>query len=336
VAGLCDALNVPRSTRAITRVSTIETESPAAQARPKKRRQPWWVRVLRGLAFVYLGVCLVIAAMQTYLIFPGASTQGQRHAVVRPGSGEELVQLKTTDGTPVVGLFGAALSSDGKPLAPAVSRKRPTILYFYGNGMCLADCVGEMRAFRRLGANVMIPDFTGYGMSGGKPGEAGVYQTADACYAHLRSRSDIDSNRIIVGGWSLGAAAAIELASKNPVAALFTLSAFTSMGDMAQHTLPWLPTRLMLRHHFPNERKIAEVKCPVLMFHGRRDSIIPFEMSERLATAARRSAPEVKSFAIDEADHNDVFEIGHDVIFREIGDLVDRVARREGQAPAQP
>src|SRR5256885_9954520 len=100
--------------------------APPAPAPPSRRRTRWWVRILRILVIVYIGVCLVLAAMQTWLIFPGASTQGQRHAVVRPGAGEELVRLTTADGTPVVALFGSALSKDGQPLPPEVARTRPT------------------------------------------------------------------------------------------------------------------------------------------------------------------------------------------------------------------
>src|SRR6185503_8795814 len=113
--------------------------------------------------------------------------------------------------------------------------------------------------------------------------EKGVYATAEAAYAHLMSRDDVDKNKIIVGGWSLGAAAALELASKHRVAGVMTFSAFTSMGEMARRVMPILPTSLLLRHHFENEKKIRQLDLPMLIVHGRRDSIIPFDMSRRLA-----------------------------------------------------
>jgi fermentation-respiration switch protein FrsA (DUF1100 family) len=262
------------------------------------------IRLMRMVLLVFLGLCIVLYALQTKMIFPGAETQGQRHAVVRAGPHEELIELKTADGTLIVALFGHALASDGTPLPDAKSR--PTILFFYGNGMCLADCAGEFRKFQRLGANVMIPDFAGYGMSGGAPSAAGVLQTADAAYEHLIHRGDIDAKKVFPVGWSLGAAGAIHIAATRPVAGLITLSAFTSLREMAHNLLPFLPTSVLLRHHLENEQKIADVKCPILMFHGRRDSIIPFWMSQRLESAAK--AP-VTRIAIDEADHNDIFEV---------------------------
>ena len=46
--------------------------------------------------------------------------------------------------------------------------------------MCLNDPPIEFDQFRRLGLNVLIPEYVGYGMSGGKPSETGCRETADA------------------------------------------------------------------------------------------------------------------------------------------------------------
>jgi hypothetical protein len=275
------------------------------------------VRFLRLGLIAYLVVCLVFSYLQESFIFPGASTQGQKHAVIRPAHDEELVSLTTRDGVPVVALFGSAQSPEGLPLPDASSR--PTLLFFYGNGMCLADCAGEFRKFRKLGMNVLIPEFVGYGMSGGKPSEQGIYATAEAAYQHLVSRRDIDTRRIIPAGWSLGAAAAIEIAHHHPGRGLITMSAFTSMQEMARRVLPIFPTAFMLKHHFQNEQKLRDITCPILIIHGKRDSIIPFAMSKRLEAAARGP---VKRMAIDDADHNDLFEIGGEEMFKAVGDFV--------------
>jgi pimeloyl-ACP methyl ester carboxylesterase len=279
------------------------------------------VRAARIVVLIYIGLCLMFAWLQTKMIFPGAATQGQRHAVVRPSPtlGEEIVRLRATDGTEIVGLFGPALSQDGQVLSLDQRKAAPTILYFYGNGMCLADCIGEFRRFRKLGANVLICDFAGYGMSAGVAGEAGVYATANAAYEHLLTRDDIDRGRIVVAGWSLGAAAAIEIASTKPVAGLITLSAFSTLHDMARRTVPFMPTSLLLRHHFDNRSKIAKVTCPILMFHGRRDSLIPFYMLNVLKSAA--TSP-LKAIPIDEANHNDIYEVGGDVIYPQIAEFL--------------
>jgi pimeloyl-ACP methyl ester carboxylesterase len=265
-------------------------------------------RIARGIVFVYLGVAIVLYAMQTSLIFPGHSTQGSKLAVVRPGLDHELLELKTTDGTKIAAVFGKALSPDGQILADSATR--PTVLFFYGNGMCMADFMGEFRKFRKLGVNMMVPDYAGYGMSGGKPSEQSFYATADACWNHLMSRDDIDKSRIVAAGWSIGAAVSIDLAARKPAWRLATFSAFTSMTGMGRHLLPWLPTSLLLKHRFDNTAKLPGIKVPTLIIHGRHDAIIPFFMSEKLAAIA--GGPVTTLWV--QTDHNDLFDLGSEEI----------------------
>src|SRR5207248_9669521 len=100
------------------------------------------------------------------------------------------------------------------------------------------------------------------------------------------TRRDIDPRQIVPVGWSLGAAAAIDLASRKPVGGVATFSAFSSMADMGRKMLPWFPTSLLLRHRFENERKMAQVSCPSFLAHGTLDTLVPFPMNARLARAA--------------------------------------------------
>jgi fermentation-respiration switch protein FrsA (DUF1100 family) len=264
----------------------------------------------------------VFASFQTRLIFPGGQTQGQPLAEVRPEPGTELLSLRTTNGDRVVALFGPALHRDATPIPEAA--ECPTLLYFYGNAMCLRNALGDFELFRRLGMNVLIPDYTGYGMSGGQPSESGCQATADAAYDYLRSDRKIPTDRIVVGGWSLGAAVAIDLASRRPVGGLFAFCTFTRMADMARRVLPFLPTSLLLRHRFDNLAKMGQIRCPILLGHGRVDRIIPFEMSERLADAAGDHA---SAFVVEQADHNDFYAVGDRKIEAEISAFLNRIFR---------
>jgi len=284
------------------------------------RRRAW--RLTRGAIFVYLGVALVLYALQTWLIFPGHSTQGQKLAVIPRGADYELLELKTTTGERVVAVFGKALDETGQVRTDAPLR--PTLVFFYGNGMCLADFMGEVRKFRKLGANVLAPDYCGYGMSSGTPSEASFYATADACWQHLMSRDDIDKTKIVAAGWSIGAAVAIDLASRQRVAGLATFSAFTSMTDMGRALLPWLPTSLLLRHRFESERKLRDIDVPTLIVHGRGDRIIPFDMSQRLSKAAKGKVTTLWL----ETDHNDLFDLGADEILPALKRFLDGLPPR--------
>lgn len=269
-------------------------------------------------ALVYLGLATLLFSFQTSIIFPGHETQGKPYAQVRPRPGTEVVRLRTALGEAIVALFGPALKSDGQPDPQAA--KRPTLLYFYGNGMCLSHSHEQFEQFRRLGLNVLIPEYVGYGMSGGSPSERGCQETADAAHDYLVKTRSVPVGSLIVGGWSLGGAVAVDLASRRPPAGLIMFSSFTSGVDMAHRIVPFLPASILLRHRFDNIRKIRKITCPILIGHGRRDQIVPFEMGKRLAEAAR--AP-VTTLWIDGADHNDFYDVAGRNVDRAIERFID-------------
>jgi len=268
-----------------------------------------------------LGLLIVLYAFQTRMIFPGAATQGTAGAVVEPRAGTELVRLATARGDRVLALFGPALTAEGRPHPDAP--QRPTLLYFYGNGSCLRDAADyDLPRFRRLGVNVLIPDYVGYGMSGGLPSETGCYETADAVYEHLRARRDVDPQKIVAVGRSLGGAVAIDLAARRRLAGLVVFSTFTRMTDMARRQFPILPVSLLLRHRFDSLSKIGRVTCPILIGHGRIDRVVPHGMAALLAAAAKTP---VTAFSVDGADHNDLEMIDDDQVSGALRTFLDAI-----------
>ncbi len=316
---MTDRLRVPPNRPWALRWLKTGSGSPAPRA-------AWKVRALRLiyiLALTYLGLAIVLYTFQTNVIFPGASTQGDPNAQVLPEPGTELIRLKTQHGEPIVALFGPALRGDGRPHPDPAGR--PTLIYFYGNAMCVASALFQFEQFRRLGLNVITPDYVGYGMSSGRPSERGCQDTALAVYDYLTSNRSIPSSKVFAGGWSLGSAVAIDLATRRPVAGLIVFSAFTSGVDMARRLLPFLPVSLLLYHRFDNLSKIRQVGCPILIGHGRLDSMIPFSMAEQLAAAAKGP---VTTLWIAQADHNDFFDVAGRRVDDAIADFVSRIFAR--------
>jgi len=282
------------------------------------------VRISRICLLVYVGLVAMIYLFQTRLIFPGSATQGAPGSKVKPRPGTELVTLDTESGDKVVALFGPAVDEHGNVLDDASSR--PTLLYFYGNGSNLIDVdIDIFDRFRKLGVNVLAPDYPGYGMSGGSPGERPCYETAEACYQHLLQRKDIDPKQVVVVGNSLGGAVAIDLASKRKVAGLAAFSTFTRMSEMARRRYPFVPASLLLRHRFESIDKIAQVTCPILLGHGTDDSFIPSDMTLTLAAGAK--AP-VTTFLVKGADHNDFFDVGNRQVFEALANFLQKVTGR--------
>jgi fermentation-respiration switch protein FrsA (DUF1100 family) len=262
------------------------------------------------------------------MIFPGRSTQGTAAGHVPSVPGQELLQLHTANGETIAVLFGAAQLPNGLPRPDAASR--PTLLYFYGNASSISYSLQEFSDFRRLGCNVAIAEFVGYGLSSGKAGEDAIYRTADTAYEALLSRKDIDPNQIIPVGWSLGATAAIHLASTKPVAGLVTFSAFTSMHDMGRQILPWFPTGLFEKYRFDNLRKMEQVKCPVFLAHGTIDDLVPYAMNARLVAAVRGR---VTAVPVEGADHNGIYMVGGKKLMAKLGAFVDDIHLSTTQHP---
>jgi uncharacterized protein len=306
-------------------------------------------RLIRFVAISYVLVCAAMYFLQTKLIFPGANTQGAREARVFPGVKEELVDLKAGDGTAIKGLFCAVNSTKnavnstknrvetGIPAQNPISgrqggpesdkstysttyaladnggelARRPVVLFFYGNAECMADCEEQVALFRDLGYHVMLVDYEGYGLSGGKPSEQGCYAAAEAGYEYVLNRPDVDRRKIVAAGWSLGGGVAVELVYRHrgdgTMAGLMTFCTFTSLGDVAQGAVPVLPVKLLLRHRFESAEKMKELALPWFAGHGRGDRVVPFSHLAKLTGAYGGEKGNLTVFESG-SDHNDFFE----------------------------
>lgn len=280
----------------------------------KTEVRSWALRVLRLAVISYVSVLGFLYVAQAWLIFPGRWSQGRADAQVAPPAGAEIIRLETASGVTVVALFGPALDGRGRAVDNAAGR--PTLLFFYGNGDCLANNVGLCEDFRRLGVNVAVAEYAGFGMSGGSPSEIGCRETAEAVFDGIAIRPDVDPARIFVAGWSLGSGVAVDLASRRSVAGILVFSAFTSMVDMASRTYPFIPVSWLLSHRFESQKKLRELTCPIFLAHGTSDRTIPFAMSERLAATA--SGP-VTLFPVVGANHDDLFVTGGTKLLEAVG-----------------
>ena len=149
---------------------------------------------------------------------------------------------------------------------------------------------------------MLLVDYRCYGGNAGSPSEGGLLVDARAAVTYARSRPDVDPDRLLYFGESLGAAVAVAVAQEYPPSALVLRSPFTSLPGAASAHYPFLPTGLLLRDQFPSIDTIQTLDVPVLVVAGSRDSIVPFAQSRELYEAA----PGPKHFVtVEGADHND-------------------------------
>src|SRR5664279_1291185 len=92
----------------------------------------------------------------------------------------------------------------------------PTIIHFHGNGESVADYLGEFEErITGLGANLLLAEYRGYGMSSGVPALAAMLDDVELIVA----ASGIPQERIIFFGRSLGSLYALHGAARYPRAA---------------------------------------------------------------------------------------------------------------------
>ena len=207
------------------------------------------------------------------------------------GLSYEDVHLATEDG---VSLHGWYLPH------PSATK---TLLFFHGNGGNISHRRDSLLIFHRLGLNVLIIDYRGYGLSGGEPSEQGLYLDANAAWDYLTEQRGLEPQQIVIFGRSLGGAVATDLASRVVPAALILESTFSSARDMAAELFPYLSPLLVLRYGFDSSEKIGRTNGPLLMLHSPQDEIIPYALGRKLFA----KAPQPKEFIDLRGGHNDGF-----------------------------
>ena len=193
-----------------------------------------------------------------------------------------------------------------------------TMLWFHGNGGSLADRAPSVDLYHlRLGCNLFLLDYRGFGLSEGKPTEKGVYRDATAAFQYLQSRQ-ASGQKIVYFGHSLGGAVAIELASRFPPDGLVLMSTFSSAADMARMVMRRIPVHLLVRSKFRSSQLIKEIHCPVLVIHGGRDQVVPPSQGRKLYDLA----PGPKRWLeLPGSDHSDLEEIGGEQLMASLDDF---------------
>lgn len=197
------------------------------------------------------------------------------------------------------------------------SESAPTLLFFHGNAGNNSHRLEKIVNFYQLGLNVFIVDYRGYGKSKGTPCESGAYFDAEASYDYLAGRKDIDMNKIVVYGESIGGAFAIDLATKRKIAALIVDSTFTSAKEMAKGLAPIVPS-FLLCSRMDSISKIKSIAIPKLLIHSQDDEIIPYCMGQKLFSVA----PNPKEFLTTTGGHNDCYYRSKDKVNNGIRDFL--------------
>ncbi|XP_053203638.1 alpha/beta hydrolase domain-containing protein 17B-like [Panonychus citri] len=201
-----------------------------------------------------------------------------------------------------------ARSSRGNRIACMYVRACPnpkfTILFSHGNAVDL----GQMSSFylglgSEINCNIFSYDYSGYGVSSGKPSEKNLYADIDAAWQALRSHYGISPEKIILYGQSIGTVPTVDLASRYEVGAVILHSPLTSGMRVAFSNIK----RTWFFDAFPSIEKAPRITSPVLVIHGTEDEIIDFSHGLAMHEKCPRA---VEPLWLEGAGHNDVESYG--------------------------
>ncbi len=230
---------------------------------------------------------VVLYYLQSKLVYqPTAELQGVPRDA---GLTYRDVWMETSDGVKLHGWYVPAEDA------------RATVLFCHGNAGNISHRLDTLAQWNRLGADVLIFDYRGYGQSEGKCSEDGTHRDATAAWEYLTGRCGLSPGRIIIHGRSLGGSVAAHLAARMTPAGLIVESSFTSIPDLGAQKFFFLPARWLCRFGYDTVAAVQKARCPVMVIHSRGDDLIPFEHGRKIY----ESAPGPKRLVEISGGHNE-------------------------------
>jgi len=229
------------------------------------------------LAVLIVTVAMIwLKAHEEELVF--AAARGRQHLLTKFPADAQQVAVPVRNSADLAGLVFRADSGADTGF---------WVLHLHGNADSAFSAwqLRHCEALRGFGFNVLDVDYHGFGLTPGRPSEAGMYEDAEAAYQSLLQRG-VPENHVILLGHSLGSGPAVLLATRHKAAALVLFGAFTSIPDAAAARYPYLPVRLAVGVEFNSLARMSAVHIPVIIAHSRRDTLIPYAHALKLFAAS--------------------------------------------------
>jgi len=220
---------------------------------------------LKIIVSLYVIFCIAIYTVQERFIFNAEKIEENHHY----GIGRE-VEIPLDDKVNM-----NALWIKEKPSNP-----KGVILYLHGNRGSIRFGTYQIRHMRDLGYDIFIPDYRSYGKTEGEIGsEKQLLNDIQKAYDFLKTK--YQENRISIIGYSLGSGFASYLSGHNNPKQLLLVAPFTSLTDIKNKYLWFLPD-FLLRFKFPVTEFLETTKCPITIVHGDADKIVDYKFSKDL------------------------------------------------------
>ena len=284
---------------------------------------------------ILTSIIFVIIALSFILVY--ANTHPPKYPLYLPPStfkaDYEDVSFNSEDGITLKGWL-VKTSPPRKPL--------PAIIICHGVGANKSDFTELAVQLMKRGYFVLLFDFRDHGESGGSRTSLGYLEQKDvfAAIDYLKTRREIDKNRIGIFGFSMGGASAILAAARTGAfAAVVADSAFTSLRDQARdaitgfYHLPSFPFlhlavlgyEIYFQTRVNNISPVSVIERispkPVLIIAGDGDRMIPVDNGRKLFAASKEPK---ELWIIPGAGHGGTLSAAGSEYEKRVGEFFDK------------
>lgn len=203
----------------------------------------------------------------------------------------EEIHLKTNDNSIINGLHFKVENSKG------------ILLYFHGNKGNLERWGKIVAPFTNYNYDVFVIDYRGYGKNSDKRTEQKMYEDAQLAYNYVKQFYKEDN--ISIYGRSLGCTFAVKVAKENNPKQLILEAPFYNLEHLAKHKFPLIPFQWLLKFKFETNSFINDVTCPITIFHGDKDKMVPIKSSYKLVESTSKS---INFIVLKDGTHHNVYK----------------------------
>lgn len=229
----------------------------------------YWISTFITIIIIYIAVSIALYYLQDYMLFKPEKLPKDFQFNYDNQKFEEH-NLETRDGAIINGI-------QFKPKGES----KGVVLYLKGNSKSIKGWGKFAVDFTRLGYNVLMVDYRGFGKSTGRRSQKAIKRDLQEVYNKLKELTTED--RIILYGRSLGSGFAAKLASMNNPRMLILDAPYYSLTKVTARYAPFMPLSLLMKYPLPTYKWLKYVQCPIHIIHGTHDKLIPYKTSVKLS-----------------------------------------------------
>jgi len=227
-----------------------------------------WLYILIIVLAIYILISVLLYFLQDYLMFKPEKLPADFQFHYENQETEEY-NVETRDGAVINGLRFKARNPKG------------VVFYLKGNSKSIKGWGKFAVDFTRLGYDVLMVDYRGFGKSTGRRTQKAVKRDVQVIYNKIKQK--VDEKYIILYGRSLGSGFAAKLASMNDPRMLILDAPYYSLSKVAKKFIPFMPLSILIKFPMPTYKWLRYVNCPIHIIHGTDDRLIPYRTSVKLS-----------------------------------------------------